>query len=299
MPADSLARRLLKRLLFPLVNERTYQLAQAIAKAWDIRRGNWTEPELQLIPFAVDSGESVLDIGANYGLYTYHLSRAVTPSGKVYAFEPIPFTYETCQLVGKLLRFKQTEIFPKGCSDHTGRVAFTLPVQRSGSISAGQVHIAGRNDERNGKDIYSPFDRTLEMWCDVVAVDEFLPELSNLSLIKSDIEGADLLALRGASRTIERNHPTVICEIKNWFLDGFGIRPDEFGEFFFNKGYGMFHYDILGGHGILQPVTLGALGMCGSDNYVFVHESRRDRFAPLLKNGASGRVFVTVSSQSS
>ena len=39
MPANSTARKLLKRVLYPLVNERTYQLVQCAAKAWDIRTG--------------------------------------------------------------------------------------------------------------------------------------------------------------------------------------------------------------------------------------------------------------------
>jgi len=99
MGANSLARRLLKKVLFPFLDKRGYQLIQCVAKAWDIRTGSWSEPELDLIPFAVQKGESVLDIGANYGLYTYHLSRAVGPSGRVYAFEPVPFTTATLRLV--------------------------------------------------------------------------------------------------------------------------------------------------------------------------------------------------------
>ncbi len=283
MPANSTARKLLKRVLFPLVNERIYQLAQCAAKAWDIRTGVWAEPELQLIPFAVKPGESVLDIGANYGVYSYHLSRAVGKWGRVYAFEPVPFTYETCKLVGKFLGFRNVELIQQGCSDRSGTVSFTLPVQESGAISAGLAHLSGRNDRRPGKERYAIYDLTRELACEVVALDEFLPALSNLSFMKSDIEGADLLAMRGASRMIERHHPTVQCEINPWFLEGFGIAPQAFGDFFEERGYRMYHYEPSGSRSRLRAASLDALGTFSTHNYLFIHPSRAERFASLLE----------------
>ena len=283
MPANSPARRLLKRVLFPVMNERTYRLIQCAAKAWDIRTGVWAEPELQLIRFAVRAGETVLDIGANYGVYAYHLSRAVGSSGRVYAFEPIPFTYETCKLVGKFLGFRNVEIIQKGCSDRTGTVAFTLPIQDSGAISAGLAHLSGRDDQRPGKEQYSIYDRTRELVCDVVALDEFLPELPSLSFVKSDIEGADLLAMRGAARIIERHHPTIQCEINPWFLEGFGIPPHAFSEFFEARGYQMYHYEAAGQQGRLRAASIEQLGTLSTHNYFFIHPSRLERFASLLE----------------
>lgn len=99
MAANSLLRRAVKASLHPVMNESTYSDVQGIAKAVDIRRGTWYEPELDLIAFAVRPGDEVLDLGANYGFYTYHLSRAVGAQGHVYAFEPVPFTNRTLALV--------------------------------------------------------------------------------------------------------------------------------------------------------------------------------------------------------
>lgn len=278
MGANSLGRRLLKRLLFPFLREQNYQFLQCLAKAWDIRRGSWSEPELDLISFAVRSGESALDIGANYGLYSYHLSRAVGPSGRVYAFEPVPFTAATFRLVSKLLRFRNVEFVPKGCGDHAGRIAFTLPVQSSGAISAGLAHIALRDNERPGRNRHFQYERTDQIWCDVIVLDDFLPELSNLSFIKSDIEGADLLALRGAEELIRRHRPIVVCEINPWFLEGFGIKLEELMGFFFEKGYGVYQYKVDGQRKRLRAVAVEDIV---EDNYVFVHSQRRDRFASL------------------
>src|SRR5690242_12876398 len=117
MSANSLLRRALKLALYPIMSEHVYQCIQSLAKAWDIRRGSWAEPELELIPYAVNHGETAIDIGANYGLYSYHLSRAVGSKGRVVAFEPVAFTCGALRRVQVLLGLRNMEIVPMGCSD--------------------------------------------------------------------------------------------------------------------------------------------------------------------------------------
>jgi FkbM family methyltransferase len=278
MAANSALRRVMKRLLFPLFHERFYKYFQALAMAWDIRFGSLAEPELQLLPCAIHKGDTVLDIGANFGLYTYHLSQAVGKSGRVYAFEPVPFTYRSLKLVATILHLRNAELIPRGCSDQAGRVRFTVPVQTSGAISAGQAHIGTRQDERKGKEAHVRWEKTKEVEGEVVALDQFLPPLANLSFIKCDIEGAELLAFRGAEKTIDHELPTVLCEINPWFLEGFGLRLEELTGFFFGKGYALYRYDET--QRLLKPVTAGQEVV--EDNYIFLHPSRRDRLAPLL-----------------
>lgn len=283
MGANSAARRLVKRLLYPVLNEHTYQYLQAASMAWDIRTGKWTEPELDLIAYAVAPGESALDIGANYGLYSYHLSRRTGPRGRVYAFEPVPFTHQTLRRVARLLRLRGVEIIPKGCSDRSGEITFTVPVQASGAVAAGLAYVGGRDDDREGKDEQVRWAATRDVRGEVVALDEFLPDIERLALIKCDIEGAELFAFRGAERLIDRHLPSVICEINPWYLEGFGVRLEELTGFFLEKGYGLYRYSNDGGRGRLRPVAPGEVV---EDNYAFIHPSRRERFAPLFGDGS-------------
>lgn len=280
MGANSAARRLVKKALYPVLNEHTYQYLQAASKAWDIRSGKWTEPEIELLPLAVRAGETALDIGANFGLYCHHLSRVVG-AGRVYAFEPVPFTFSTLKLVARLLRFgPRVELVEKGCSDRGGTLTFTIPVQASGAVAAGQAYIGGRDDEREGREGQVRWEGTRDVTCEVVALDEFLPQVEQLSLIKCDVEGAELMAFRGAERLIDEHLPTVICEINPWFLEGFGIRLEELLGFFFGRGYKLYHYrHDDSGRGRLREVRAEDVV---EDNYVFVHPSRADRFATVL-----------------
>jgi FkbM family methyltransferase len=280
MGADSPARRLAKRVLHPLLDERVYRFLQAGAMAWDIRRGNWRDPELVLLPDLVRAGDTVIDIGANYGLYSYHLSHLVGPTGRVYAFEPIPFTAATFALVARVLRFRNVTLFKEGASDRTGEVSFELPIQSSGALTAGQAHASGRDDERPGKERHHRYPATRQITCPIVRIDDRVPPGREVSFIKADIEGAELLAFRGATRIIDRDRPTVLCEINTWFLEGFGIRLDELLGFFSERGYGSYVLDAEARR--LRPVTIGP---DTEDNFFFVHPRRRDRLAAVLADG--------------
>src|SRR5882762_496967 len=114
MPANSALRRVTKKVLHSFLGDSSYKYFQAISKAKDIRNGSWSEPELDLIPFAVKPGDTALDLSANFGLYSYHLSRALGDKGHTFAFEPVPFTFDTLRLVARILRFQNVTLVEKG-----------------------------------------------------------------------------------------------------------------------------------------------------------------------------------------
>lgn len=290
MAANSLPRRVVKKLLAPMLGEGTYSLLQAAAMGWDIRRGLWWEAELELLPLALRPGETAVDVGANYGLYAYHLSRAVGPSGKVWSFEPIPFTARTFRIIQRALGFAgNVELVAKGCGEKAGQISFTVPVMKSGAISAGLVHM-GRNDDRPGKEKHAKYE-TREVMCDVVTLDEVLRDAPDVALLKCDIEGADLFAMRGARATLEKHHPTVIIEITPWYLEGFGIEVADVTRFFDELGYRCYRYDNGSPVGSYKkhesdPARRRLIPTRAEDiyedNWIFIHPSRVDRFARLL-----------------
>jgi FkbM family methyltransferase len=289
MAANSLPRRLVKRVLAPLLSDQSYAVLQAVAMGWDIRQGSWFEPELELLPLGIKAGETVLDIGANFGLYAYHMAKAVGPAGAVYSFEPLPFTQRTFSLIAKGLRFgDQVTLVRSGCAESAGKVTFTVPVTSTGAISAGLVHM-GRQDDRDGKEQYVTTPQTKQVECTVVSVDAHLPDLKNVSFIKCDIEGADLFAMRGAVKTLERNHPTVVIEVTPWYLQGFGLTVDDVYGFFTARGYRCYRYDNGSPHGQGRPATKWprlvetAAKDIVEDNWVFIHPERASRFASIME----------------
>ena len=276
MGSNSALRRVAKRILRPLATDAVYSRVQTLAMAWDIRQGNWKEPELKLIPHALRSGESALDIGANYGLYCYHLSRAVGPNGKVFAFEPIPFTFGVLSRVCKLLRLKNVRLFPHGCSNTAGEVEFTVPLQDSGGVSAGQAHIGTRQDDHAGKETQVRWKATRSIRASLIKLDDFTRdlELGELALVKCDTEGAELMVFEGAAGLLERFKPTVILEINPWFMEGFGKRVEQLVELFQRHGYQMYRL-ADGEEFLLRPV---AADKVVEDNYIFIHPKFKERF---------------------
>jgi FkbM family methyltransferase len=63
-----------------------------------IQRGifyhTWETPELAVARAILRPGDSMLDVGANVGIFTLVGARAVGPAGQVHAFEPIPVNFE-------------------------------------------------------------------------------------------------------------------------------------------------------------------------------------------------------------
>lgn len=275
MPANSALRRAAKTVLAPVLGERGYRQVQALSMARDIRSGVLTEPEVELIPKLVKPGDTVVDVGANYGMYVYPLSRSVGAEGRVWAFEPVPFTVATLRTVVRLLRLGNVEVVAKGCSDRAGRISFEVPVQDSGAISAGQAHAASRKDDRAGHDDHVRWANSETIECEVVRIDDQLADLGPTSLIKLDIEGAELAALRGAEALLDRDHPAVICEINPWFLEGFGIALRELLDFFDARGYSV--HRLVDGR--LHPVAEHEIE---EDNYVFLPAERRALVAELI-----------------
>ena len=287
MPANSLPRRIIKKLLAPLLPDSAYSRLQAVAMARDIRDRTWWEPEIELAELTLRDGDSAIDIGANFGLWAYYLAKAAGPSGKVYAFEPLSFTAQTFEHVSKQLGFdKNVELFRKGAAENVGKVEFTVPVTDTGAISAGLAHVVGRDDRRPGQETWAAYTKTKSVMCDVVSIDEQLANIERLQLLKCDIEGADLFAMKGARRTLEKHKPVVVIEVNSFFLEGFGLSNADLRSFFDGLGYRCFHYDD---DGTLMPASLdGAV----DDNYVFVHPENdarvRHRYASQRELADSG-----------
>ncbi len=53
---------------------------------------DWFEDEIKFLRLLLQPGHKVIDIGANYGVYTLSMAKHVGPTGRVWAFEPASTT---------------------------------------------------------------------------------------------------------------------------------------------------------------------------------------------------------------
>jgi len=236
-PQETAWREAAKRILSRVLPDRAYQRVLAHSKARDFATGRFREPELDLIEFLVHPGEVAVDVGANHGMWTLALSRAVGDEGSVYSFEPVPFTFGTLTAVVRQGRLKNVTLFNRGCSDRVATMEMTVPLQRSGSSDDLQAHLAQRgisNTEGNN---------SISVQCEMTTLDVSLAEIDGIALLKLDIEGAELLAMQGGAGIIARELPAIVCEVDGTFLEGFGQSPNDVVEFLGRWGYEPYRYD--------------------------------------------------------
>jgi len=237
-------RRFIKPILFKLLGKRFYKHFQYLGKLKDIKNRLVEEPEIELLPHFIRTKDEVLDIGANYAYYTERMAN-LCKEGKVYAFEPIPFTAEVAKKIIKKLQLNNVVFYQKGVGIKTEVLQFSVPKLDFGAISAGQAHIGTRNNELvkgsnlHISDKYENFD------CEVIDIDTFLlPTLKNLTFIKIDIEGAEYFAFQGMKQTLLQFKPVVLIEIVPLFLKSFNVKVEDFQNFIEQElGYIIFEYD--------------------------------------------------------
>lgn len=147
-------------------------------------------------------GTTVLDIGANKGIYTYWMSRKVGKTGQVIAFEPQPELGEFLLDLKNTFKLTNVQIQNKGLSDQAGH--FNLLRGYAGSGGA-QV------ERENEKPSQAGLER---IQVELVTLDDFFKENApdKLSFIKCDVEGYELPAFEGGKNILSKHMPTLLFE---------------------------------------------------------------------------------------
>lgn len=273
---NSRFRTFIKPLLYRLMGENAYTHFQYLGKVRDIEKRLVEEEELQLLPLILKEDDNVLDIGANYAYYTHRLAK-ICCQGTVYAFEPIPFTYNVCRKIVRRYQFSNVELFQKGVGARNQKMEFRVPIADFGGISAGQAHLTDRNNELEGKLQHYKFEKSKTFTCDVVTIDSLLPDIQKLAFVKIDIEGAELFALQGMKCTVERCRPVILIEINPFFLDGFSLSEQELRDYFRPLNYDFFVFN-----GESSRLTRYGDKAFVEKNYIMLDSQHQQKFAHLI-----------------
>lgn len=155
--------------------------------ATNIYRGLYERAEVHVVARLLDVGDTVIDVGANIGLYSVVAAHAVGGTGRVVAYEPLPETHRLLAATIERHRLAQVEPVPAAATDVDGPIELRLAsdaahtglatLRELGPPDGYTVHVIDgeRLDTRFGED----------------RVDE-------IALLKIDAEGAEGQVLRGA-----------------------------------------------------------------------------------------------------
>lgn len=190
--------------------------AQAKAK-WDAApaatKGKYFEYVVQaLIDAYCGAGDTVVDIGANWGSHTQVMLEAVGPRGRVFAVEPDPMLGG--QLEGWRALYPNLSVLRVALSDHNGTAEF-FRAEETGYNSL-NAEVSARTTVKD----------TIRV--DLRRIDD-VPDLANrpVSFIKIDVEGEELRVLRGGEALIRRCRPMIVAEVDWKFLFRGEGKPSE------------------------------------------------------------------------
>lgn len=176
-------------------------------------KGGWEAETTRLFKQLAKEGDTIVDIGANLGYYTLLASKIVGDSGKVYAFEPDPTNYKVLSSNIELNGCKNIITEQKAVSDANGKVTLYLD---SKDVGAHTIY-------KNGKTKKS-------VTVDSVTLDEYFKGKEYpINIIKMDIEGAEMAAIRGMEKIIELNDDLkIFTEFHLPWIRRAGVLPEYF-----------------------------------------------------------------------
>ena len=145
------------------------------------RLGLMGAPERAALDRLARPGMTVLDVGANLGLYTAYLARAVGPAGRVIAFEPDPDLFALLRENCAANAVANVDARNLALGAAHGRMVLSRL-----TLNSGDNHLGDAAD--------SAFRRPLEV--EVAALDALMGGLRP-DLVKVDVQGWELKVLRG------------------------------------------------------------------------------------------------------
>jgi FkbM family methyltransferase len=153
--------------------------------------------ERQLLRRILFAGAVVVDAGANIGIYSQFLSHYVGRTGVVHSFEPSPENFERLQFATRKL--ENVRLLRVAVGESSGRSKLYL----SDKLNVDHRTYITEGDSRDTVPI------------DIVALDDYFKPGQRVDLIKMDIQGYELHALRGAERVLQEN-PDINLLLEFW-----------------------------------------------------------------------------------
>jgi FkbM family methyltransferase len=200
----------------------------------------------------------VFDLGANFGQYTLLAARCVGEHGRVHSFEP------SHRIFGELQFNVELNGLSERCTLNRLAVSDAAGVARLSRYEEGAEVYGSLGSHRRSEATVIGYEEV-----QTIRLDDYIAEkkIDHVDFIKMDIEGAELLALKGAERLLRDHAPTILLEMADINTDGFGYKAVEIWDFLTALGY---QIHDLSGNGSTPGRMERPLAFRGTSNVVAI-----------------------------
>jgi FkbM family methyltransferase len=219
--------------------------------------GNYELDETNFLKSVFTDGDVFLDIGANLGWYSLVLGRNC-PSSRIFAFEPIPSTVEVMEKNIRLNQLDNIQAVCMGVFNKVDELDFLFAPDVSGATS---LKLTGQDRGRTSIQNVACQTTTIDIFC---ATHHIAP-----SLLKIDVEGAELMVVEGAEKTLNGT-PIILVELLRKWSKAFGYHPNDVFALLGRYGYQAW---VFREDGRLQACP-GVTEETVQTNYVFMHPQK-------------------------
>jgi FkbM family methyltransferase len=179
--------------------------------------------ERQLLRRHLSEGCVVADVGANIGVYSKFFAQCVGPTGRVHSFEPSLENF--ARLRQTIATFSNVRVNQLAVSDTTGESLLYV----SEELNVDHRSYPTEGEARKAVSIRS------------TRLDDYFRSGERVDLIKMDIQGYELHALRGAERVLSENaRVKLLIEFWPYGLRQAGASAEALITFVRDQGFSLF-----------------------------------------------------------
>ena len=191
------------------------------------------DDEIDFLYLLLNSGDIVLDIGANIGLFSIHAGRIVGPAGRVFAFEPTPQTYSKLIENIELNRLKNVYANQIALSDYSGTQDFF--VSEEGHDAFNSIVKPGRGEKYSVVNV------------NTTSLDDYVDKfdlLGKVQFVKIDVEGWEVPLFNGGRKFfLDPNAPVLMVEFTESNASNAGYSCQQLYKIIMSYGYTIYTYD--------------------------------------------------------